>query len=910
MKQLTLFFLLIVCIQTTAFSRQKITLQVEKRPITEILKEIEKQWECTFSFNPVLVKDMPLVSINVKEQPLEKVLEKLFAKTDILFIIQDTYIILKKRQKNITISGYIYDKQSHETLISANIFDIVSQQGAASNNFGFYSLSVPPGTVKLRPSYVGYTSDEVSVTANSDTVIHFFLKPSPLLQEIVVEGKRNDITHQAEIGKISLNSATIRSIPSFMGENDVIKALQQMPGVSAGTEGVAGMYVRGGNADENLYLVDGNPLYHINHLVGLFSTFNPEAVKTMDFYKGSFPARYGGRLSSVVDVRMNDGNMKNFNGSISVGLISSRATFEGPIVKDKTSFTISLRRTYLDLITRPLMYFANKKEKKENPETYETVDVGYYFYDFNAKITHRFSDKSRLFLSLYDGKDKLFMHHYNKRYSEYNLDHYDDPAKSTFKTHLEKTEEDVNFDMGWGTRMASLNWTYAISNTLFSNATLVYSRYASDIALKTDMRRNLTIREKESDMQLLTNTKVLSKTTYGSGIEDIGYRVEFDYMPVNNHFIRFGSSLLHHTFRPEESRILLSQENNSDKRKDTVNFANERVKVKELSLYAEDEIDFGKRLKINAGVHFSGFFVQGKSYISAQPRLSARYLLSDNWSLKASYGKMNQYVHLLQSSYISLPNDLWVPITKNIKPMVSHQISTGIFGRYGGFDVSLETYYKISHNQVEYKDGARIFSGNLNWEDRVAQGNGKAYGVEIMARKSVGKTSGWIGYTLAWAERQFPNGEINRGEVYPAKYDNRHKINIVSTHTFNKKFDLNLSWTYATGNWSTLPMGKYLDFNEDEKNYYQQRNNFKMPPYHALSVSFNYYRHKKNGRLGIWNLSVYNAYLHQNSFLVLPKEEDIYKDGDVGKGYVERKSVFKSICLFPIIPSISYTYKF
>lgn len=407
MKQLTLFFLLIGCIQTTAFSRQKITLQVEKRPITEILKEIEKQWECTFSFNPVLVKDMPLVSISVKEQPLEKVLEKLFAKTDILFIIQDTYIILKKRQKNITISGYIYDKESHETLISANIFDIVSQQGAASNNFGFYSLSVPPGAIKLRPSYVGYNSDEVSVTANSDTVIHFFLKPSPLLQEIVVEGKRNDITHQAEIGKISLNSATIRSIPSFMGENDVIKALQQMPGVSAGTEGIAGMYVRGGNADENLYLVDGNPLYHINHLVGLFSTFNPEAVKTMDFYKGSFPARYGGRLSSVVDVRMNDGNMKNFNGSISVGLISSRATFEGPIVKDKTSFTISLRRTYLDLLTRPLMYFTNKKEKKENPETYETIDAGYYFYDFNAKITHRFSDKSRLFLSLYDGKDKL-----------------------------------------------------------------------------------------------------------------------------------------------------------------------------------------------------------------------------------------------------------------------------------------------------------------------------------------------------------------------------------------------------------------------------------------------------------------------------------------------------------------------
>lgn len=910
MKQLTIFLLLTVCCCLQTYGQQKITLQAEKFPIAEVLKQIEKQSDYTFSYNPSLLKEMPPVSLKVKEQSLENVLEQLFAKTDIQFIIQNKYIILKKRPKNITISGYIYDRESHETLIADNVYDLISKNGAVSNNFGFYSLSVPPGTVQLRPSYVGYNSESISIKSEKDTVIHFFLNPSPLLQEVVVEGKRTEIAHHAETGKISLNSATIRSIPSFMGESDVIKALQQMPGVSVGTEGMAGMYVRGGNADENLYMVDGNPLYHINHLVGLFSTFNPEAVKTMDFYKGSFPARYGGRLSSVIDVRMNDGNMKKFSGSVSIGLISSRATFEGPIVKDKTSFTISLRRTYLDLIARPALYYVSKNNKKDNPNEYETMDAGYYFYDFNAKINHRFSDKSRLFLSIYDGKDKLFSHYYEKAQNEYSIGASYDPQNPPFKTHLEKRETDLNFDMGWGTRMASLNWAYSINSTLFSNATLVYSRYSSDIAAKTDMHRMLTVREKESDKSTTAKVGALSKTTYGSGIKDIGYRLEFDYMPVNNHFIRFGTSLLHHNFRPEESRILLSQQNEAEKRNDTVNFANEKVKVKELSLYAEDEIDFGKRLKVNAGVHFSGFFVQGKSYLSAQPRISARYLLSDDWSVKASSGKMNQYVHLLQSSYISLPNDLWVPITKNIKPMTSHQFSTGIFGKYHGFDLSLEAYYKISRNQVEYKDGAKLLSGNLNWENRVAQGNGKAYGLELMARKNFGKTSGWIGYTLSWAERQFPNGEINRGMTFPAKYDNRHKINIVATHTFNKKFDLNLSWVYATGNWTTLPMEKYIDLNNNYSNYYQQRNNFKMPAYHSMSVSFNYYWHKRNGRMGIWNLSVYNAYLHQNSFLIFPKQESIYEQQGNTQVYKGEKSVFKSICLFPIIPSISYTYKF
>ncbi len=911
MKHYTIFILLSACFLSKAAAQQKISLQVEKMPITRVLTQIEKQSDYTFSYNSALLKDMQPVTLSVENESIENVLQMLFGKTNIQYIIHGTRVILKTRPKNITISGVIHDAVSRETLIAANVFDYRSQKGAVSNNFGFYSLSLPPGEVQLRGSYVGYGTHEMNITAESDTTIHFFLQPSSLLQEVVIEGKQNVPLYSTETGKITLNAQTLQALPSFLGEKDVIKSLQLMPGVAAGTEGVAGMYVRGGNLDENLYLVDGNPLYHVTHLGGIFSTFNPEAVKTMDFYKGSFPARYGGRLSSVVDVRMNDGSMRDFSGTVSIGLISSRFHLQGPINKDKTSFSVSLRRTYLDLLARPALYFVGKHNKKEDPENYENYDPGYYFYDFNAKINHKFSDRSRLYLSMYDGKDKLFLNMDTKSERSYHLKGSYDPENPPFHTHYEKSENKTNFDMGWGTRMASLNWTYAINSKLFSNVTLVYSRYSSDIQAKTKGSRLLTIREENSEESKTQNFKTNGLTSYSSGIRDLGYRLEFDYTPVNNHYIRFGTSLLHHHFRPEQSGVIGIFEDDLEKRSDTVTFANDRILVKELSLYAEDEMEVTNRLKVNAGVHLSGFIVQGKSYISVQPRLSARYLLPGEWSVKASYGKMNQYVHLLQSSNISLPNDLWVPITKNIKPMVSHQVSAGVFGRWRGFDLSAEGYYKSSKNQVEYKEGADLLSGKLNWEERVAQGLSKSYGVEMMANKTFGNTSGWLGYTLSWSNRHFPNGEINRGRVYPAKYDNRHKINAVVLHKFGKKFDASASWVYSTGNWTTLATQKYLDEHGTETEYIHKRNNFKMPAYHRLDLSFNYYRYKKKGRVGIWNLSIYNAYSHHNSFLVMPSREEISIPTEDG-GYIitEGKPILKSLSIFPIIPSFSYTYKF
>ncbi len=908
MKRYILFLFLIAGVTVPLSGQEKITLTLENSPVTEALREIERQSGYTFSYSPSLLKDIAAITIKVVDEPLEMVLKVLFGKTDIQPIIQGKYIVLKKRPKKVTISGFIHDRESHETLISANIIDLVSGQGAVSNNFGFYSLSLPPGKITLRPSYVGYTAEEYPFTATQDTVIHFFLQPSPLLKELVVEGELKNPAHHAETGKISLEAATLKAIPAFMGESDIIKALQQMPGVAVGTDAMAGLYVRGGNADENLYLVDGNPLYHVHHLLGLFSTFNPEAVKTMDFYKGSFPARYGGRLSSVVDVRMNDGDMKQVSGTASIGLISSRLNLQGPLVKNKTSYSVSLRRTYLDLLARPALYFMNKKNKKNDPENYDKIDFGYYFYDFNAKINHKFSDKSRLYLSLYNGKDKLFFNN-ESRYGGANQYGGITGEAEAYPVTNHSTET-ANMDIGWGTGMASLNWAYAVNSKLFSSATLVYNRFSSDISLYSENEDFYTTTNPVTDTKELVKSFQFFNPVYRSGIEDMGYRLDFDYAYDNNHLIRFGTALLQHNFRPEESRIYRRETDGERKRNDTITYADERIKVKEISLYGEDEINFGRQLKVNAGIHLSGFFVQGKSYLSAQPRLSARYLLADNLSLKASYGRMSQYVHLLQSSYLSSPNDLWVPITKNVKPLSSYQFSVGLYGRYRGFDLSAESYYKKSSNQVEYKDGASILTGNSRWEDRVAQGIGTSYGVELMAKKSIGNSSGWIGYTLSWADRQFPGGEINQGKSYPAKQDNRHKINAVFMHKFNRKFDLNLSWVYATGNWTTLPEEEYINMHGVKEPYIERRNNYKMPNYQRLDLSFNYYRHKKNGRMGIWNISIYNTYAHHNSFLILPSEKFV-PNPDTVEGYPQKTiPAYQSYCLFPIIPSFSYTYKF
>ncbi|HET6559276.1 MAG TPA: TonB-dependent receptor plug domain-containing protein, partial [Prolixibacteraceae bacterium] len=662
---------------------------------------------------------------------------------------------------------------------------------------------------------------------------------------------------------------------AFLGEADVIKTLQLLPGVQSGSEGTSGLYVRGGGPDQNLMLLDDVPVYNADHLFGFFSVFNPDAIKSISFFKGGFPARYGGRLSLVLDIRMKDGNDKEMHGNFSIGLISSKLNLEGPIVKDKTTFNFSARRTYIDLLARPLVTKASKGE-----------DVaGYFFHDLNMKITHKFSDRNRIYLSAYNGRDKAYARHESE--NTYNENNWQNKDK---------------LSIGWGNITTALRWNYVFSNRLFANTTLTYSRYQFDV-MERSSRENLTTHKMEDAFGL----------NYKSGIEDFGLKIDFDYYPVPNHRIKFGGNAIDHTFRPG---ILAYHETEGDSQvPEETSFGNPNIRAQELYAYIEDNIEITPRISVNAGLHASVFYVDQKPYASLQPRLSARWLATRNLSFKAAYSKMSQNIHLLSSSTISLPTDIWVPTTRKVKPQNSHQLALGaVYQLSPAFDLSVESFYKSMTNLLEYKEGASFIGASTNWEDKVEMGKGWSYGTEVLLQKTAGKTTGWIGYTWAKAERQFDN--LNWGRKFYARYDRRHDVSFVMTHEFSKRFDVGLTWVYGTGNAVTLPTQRVDEANipfqwdyfyhqrSKKYEYYGQRNNYRMPAYHRMDVGFNFHKQKKHG-VRTWNLSFYNAYSRQNPYFLYFESTSEYDYNQTNK--IRR---LKQLSLFPILPSISYSYKF
>lgn len=883
MNKIIFLIILFVCIQVQAGAKEKgITLSARQVNLKTILADIETQAAVTFSYESSLLEGLPLITFSCKKETLKGCLDSLFINLPLIFRQTENFIILKKKPKQYTISGFVTDI-SKETLLNASVYDTQSTQGVTTNSYGFYSLTLHPGTVNLTCSYVGYKPFNNEFTLSGDTIIHIMLEGQPSLNEIVVEGKnpKTEVLN-SRMSRLELTSSDIKSTPTLFGEADLVKTLQLLPGVSAGTEGLAGMYVRGGNNDENLFLIDGNPVYQINHLGGIFSAFNPEAVKSMDFYKGSFPSRYGGRLSSVVDVRTKDGNMKEFHGSASIGLIAANLSLEGPIIKGRTSFNIAVRRTYLDVFTAPAFAIINKKNKSG-----DKINFRYAFHDINAKINHKFSDRSRLYLSLYSGEDVL-----KYKFEEWNI--RDD--------HKQLGSRD-KASLNWGNLISSLTWNYVFNNKLFGNMSLVYSKYRSKISYD-----NGNINE-ENELPQEGSHAIRSH----SSIEDIGYRMDFDYIPSPIHHFRFGSDYLFHMFRPEyySKKTVLTD----DKTSEIVDkiYSDQRLHANEFSLFGEDDITLSSRLQANIGLRFSLFNIGQKTYSSLQPRASVRYLMGKDWSVKASYSRMSQYVHLISSTYLSLPTDNWAPVTENIKPMLSDQVSAGAYYRLNRtFNFSIEGYYKTMNNILENKDGSALMPSFSQWDQKIVSGKGRSYGVEFMARKVTGRTTGWIGYGLTWANRQFK--EINRGNRYPAKFDNRHKVNIVIAHKLSKRVDINLSWMYATGNRVTIaleqydgaqPPGTEYPGGNSPFDYVKERNNVKLADYHRLDLGLNIYRPKKNGRMGIWNISIYNVYNRLNPFMIHKKS--VYDEsGEFPNG----KTVFQQIGILPIIPSISYTYKF
>jgi outer membrane cobalamin receptor len=775
-----------------------------------------------------------------------------------------------------TISGYVKDSLSSEALIGANIHNRLNLSGASANSYGFYSLTLPAGNVELMYSYVGYNTALQQFHLQKDTVINVYLGSSTYLQEVTVTtGKANRIQDITQMSAVTVPVAQIKALPALLGETDVMKVLQLMPGVQSGGEGTGGLYVRGGGPDQNLILLDGVPLYNVSHLFGFLSVFNADAINHVELFKGGFPARYGGRASSVVDVNMKEGNMQQFHGEGSIGLVSAKMAFEGPIIKDRTSFIVSARRTYIDLLLKPFIASQNKNSN-------DKYDSGYYFYDVTAKINHRFSANDRIYLSLYMGDDKF-----------YSENEYQDNSSR-------KSENDSQ--LAWSNIVTAFRWNHIFTNKLFGNTTFTYSRYL----FRTDMESWDTYEKWDDPFNPSVPPHMVTDyyaAKYNSGINDWSGKIVFDYLPSPDHHVRFGGGAIHHTFNPG---ALAYTEINS-----TQQFGQGKIRGWEYNAYAEDDIRLTGRLKANIGLHWSGFSVRDAFYSVLQPRFSARYLLTDDMSLKASYSRMAQYIHLLANSNIGLPTDLWVPSTDLLRPQTSHQAAFGLARNFREeYEISLEGYYKTIDNVLEYKEGASFLNPDTDWEKRVLQGEGRSYGLELFVRKNVGTFTGWLGYTLSWTDRRFE--QLNEGKRFPYKYDRRHDISLALLKRFGKKIELSGVWVFGTGNSISLPVGVYQLSNPvsaavDQNKYYDfgERNGYRMNPYHRLDLSISFLKQTKWGERR-WIVGVYNAYSRKNPFYidVQHKEKQIYN------GQTYQKYEYLQYSLFPIIPSVSYQFKF
>ncbi|GAB3930760.1 TonB-dependent receptor [Larkinella terrae] len=788
-----------------------------------------------------------------------------------------------------TVSGYVREKGSQEALIGVNVYLPGTSTGTVTNTYGFYSLTLPAqDSVILAFSFVGYESVQQTVSFQRKTELNVQLTPGRMLSEVTVTGNRSGeekVSESPRMSTIDVPINQIKKIPAFLGEKDVLKVLQLMPGVQKGSEGSTGIYVRGGGPDQNLVVMDDAVVYNANHLFGFFSVFNGDALKSVELIKGGFPARYGGRLSSVIEMNMKEGNKEKLHGEGGIGLIASRLTLEGPIQKGKSSFLVSARRTYLDVIARPLIRAESKGEAM----------AGYYFYDLNAKVNYDFGRKDKVYLSGYFGRDRFFAR---------------ETPKEEFRTK-------TNGSLFWGNGTGTLRWNHLFSEKLFSNASLIYSNYIFQIGSEEEStRRNGT--------ELETSTYQLR---YNSGIRDLTVKYDLDYYPNPRHSVRFGLQTTNHKFTP--SAIVLKNTEAAQFRTEV-----DAIRVQESGVYAEDTWKPNERWRVNGGFRLSLFQHKAVNYVRPEPRLSAALVLKPDFSIKASYALMNQYVHLLSNTGIGLPTDLWVPTTDRIKPQQSEQLAAGFakdFTKAGslfrGMTLTVEGYYKTMKNIINYREGASfLLIGNpesaneVRWEDNVTAGKGWSYGAEFLLQKKVGRFSGWLGYTLSWTQWQFP--ELNFGKKFFPRYDRRHDISVVGIYELSPRITLSGTWVYGTGNALTVPLAEYSPRPHQPvtnpsngfypggfypffqpANDYGAKNSFRAEPYHRMDFGIQFHK-KKRHHERTWEFSVYNLYNRRNPFFYALQT----KAGETPTA--PSTTVLKRYSVFPVVPSFSYNFKF
>ncbi len=799
----------------------------------------------------------------------------------VLLVLPVLWPVLANAQTARTLRGYVEERGSGERLIGATLLDLDTGLGAGTNEFGYFTYTYTSDTLRLAVSYVGYgTLDTVISGAPGGEVVLGLTDGAELRTVEVRAGRTDRIDERVQMSQVDVSAAQIKRAPALLGETDVLKTLQLLPGVSGGTEGTAGLYVRGGSPDQNLVLLDGVPVYNVSHVLGLFSVFNADAIKGVTLTKGGFPARYGGRLSSVVEVNMRDGHREEWHAEGAVGMLMSRLTVDGP-VGDKTRVLISGRRTYYDLVSIPLVAIVNSRDKSQKTRLQQN------FYDLNLKVRHDLDAANTLYLSAYTGGDVF---------------------GTSVRQQLDSTDyEKFAGSTRWGNTIGALRWNRELGARAFANLTATYSRYGI---------RFLNAYEGIDDGEF---ERV--EIDYRSGIEDLGLRYDVSFVPNPLHQWRFGAGLIHHTYSPGASQYRLDF---ADVEPLDTMLGRPNTTGLEGFAYAEDEWRLSPKLSANFGLHASAFHTDTSTFGSLQPRISLRYRTDGGLAYKASFATMAQYINLLTSEALSLPTDLWIPTTARIRPQSSWQAAAGVAKVWQErYELSAEVFYKHMANVVSYLPGATFagFRPEESFDEVVTQGTGEVYGLELFAQRKVGRTTGWLGYTLSWNTRQF--ADINAGQRFPYRYDRRHDVSLLVSHRFNDRVTLSGSWIYATGNAYTLPRYQVnTDLRYDRDRFTSERygdgwrgtqlnqsiskNDYRLSATHRLDLSVALSKPKRFGkRTGerTWVWGVYNAYFHRNPVYVRPARRLDEATGKETREYVEYS-------LLPIIPSVSYQFKF
>jgi len=827
--------------------------------LDDLLNEMSLQTGVEFSYTSELNTDqsieLPSLSGSLKyflNEIIDKKAFKIVSKDNKIFLIG-----IPPSERKYGLNGFITDSKTGESLINASIINLENYTGTISNSFGFYSFTLNKNTHHLQFSYVGYQDTIISINPTRDTSINIALKPKAILNEVqvIADQKSNNINHQF-VSTSTLRSENLGN-SGILGENDLFHNLLQLPGVQTTNEGLGGFIVRNGSHDQNLILLDDVPVYYSSHLFGLFSVFNPDAINHVKLIKGGFPAHYGGRVSSVLDIRMKDGNSKKLGGDFSIGLLTAKFNLHGPIKRNKTTFNLSVRRSYLDLLVNGILELADSD-----------VKAGYYFGDLNFKLTHKFSQRDKLFFSTYWGGDLVTVK----------------TKDAITATSQEKSENKV----GWGNFTNSLRWNHVYNTHLFGNTSLILSRYTFLVKDNKSFQN-----EGESYIENYNYR-------FKSGIRDFTLKSEFDWIPDSKHYLKFGmEASLHHT-KPGSEHFRNIDQNEQNISDDKI------VSSKEIVLFGECQIQFGKKFLVNMGARWSSFIVEGTYYSTIEPRLSAQYHLNPKWSLTGSFSQMTQYLHLVTTSSLSLPTDIWLPVTSKIKPIDSFQYTGGTnYAFSNSIQFSAEYYYKLSRNILEFSDASYFQDVSADWEKMVEAGNERSRGLEFNLRKTQGNTTGNIAYTLSKSLVRYP--KLNQGKTFASPYDRRHDFSVQINQKLSKKVDFTVSWAYGSGLPVTLSstnipsISPYDPGQINSKPIFSKRNGFRLPEYHRMDFAINFRKFKKHG-IRTWNISINNVYNRKNASYVYITEKP--------NGMGSTDYSLKKISLFAFLPSISYSYKF